>query len=299
MPINSQQGQSVSERLVEANWNDVGNNTGGLASPTTLQRAPGIEDNNTEVNTVLPDYGVSEQGVENRAGVVDNNAQQVERPPIPPLTPDLVIETDASLLGWGAATEQMSTGSLWSEEERTHHINLLELAGGALTVKTFTKGRKNIQVLLRMDNTTAIAYINRHKVSDPIPDSLRSLALVPPAGDNPVSSTPAGHAELHSGRRVQDTTVVSGVDAGEVNLSHCHTDPGLMLSGPLCHSPQQPPGEVNQLAPRPVCDGNRCLYYVVTGGGRVCISPILRDRQMPTECSPGGVYSGSGDKYVH
>ena len=78
-----------------------------------------------------------------------------------PLTPDLVIETDASLLGWGAATEQMNTGGLWSEEERTHHINLLELASGALPTKTFTKGRKNFHVLLRMDNTTAIAYINR------------------------------------------------------------------------------------------------------------------------------------------
>ena len=55
----------------------------------------------------------------------------------------------------------MSTGGLWSEEERTHHINLLELAGRALATKTFTKGRKNIHVLLRMDNTTSIAYINR------------------------------------------------------------------------------------------------------------------------------------------
>jgi hypothetical protein len=81
--------------------------------------------------------------------------------PILPLTPDLVIETDASVLGWGAATKQMSTGGLWSEQERAHHINLLELAGGALATKTFTKGRKNIHVLLKMDNTTAIAYINR------------------------------------------------------------------------------------------------------------------------------------------
>ena len=68
-----------------------------------------------------------------------------------------------------------------------------------------------------------------------------------------------------------------------------------MLSGPLCHSPQQPAGE---LAPRPVRDRNGCLYYVVAGGSRVCISPVLRNRQMPTESSPGGVYSGSGDPRV-
>ena len=42
----------------------------------------------------------------------------------------------------------------------------------------------------------------------------------------------------------------------------------------------------------------RCLYYVVAGGSRVCISPVLRNRQMPTESVPGGVYSGSGDPRV-
>ena len=58
---------------------------------------------------------------------MDRNAQPLERPPNSPTHP---IERDALLLGWGAATEQMSTGGLWSEEEeRTHHINLQELAG--------------------------------------------------------------------------------------------------------------------------------------------------------------------------
>ena len=81
--------------------------------------------------------------------------------PILPLIPDITIETDSSLLGWGAPTGGMSTEGLWSKKERVHHINLLELAGRALTTRTFTKGRKNIHVLLKMDDTTTIAYINR------------------------------------------------------------------------------------------------------------------------------------------
>ena len=92
--------------------------------------------------------------------------------PILRLVPDLVIETDASLLGWGAATEQTSTGGLWSEQERTHHIR----AGGALA----TKGRENIHVLLKMDNTTAIAYINRMGGT-----RSQTLSQVPPATDKP------------------------------------------------------------------------------------------------------------------
>ena len=57
-------------------------------------------------------------------------------------TPDLVVETDASLLGWGAVSG-VCTGGLWSEKERTQHINSLELMAGALAVRTFAKHKRN------------------------------------------------------------------------------------------------------------------------------------------------------------
>ena len=61
-----------------------------------------------------------------------------------PQPPDLTVETDASLLGWGAVSEGIRTGGLWSEEERAQHINLLELKGGAMAVKTFAKHERNM-----------------------------------------------------------------------------------------------------------------------------------------------------------
>ena len=74
----------------------------------------------------------------------------------------MVIETDASLLGWGALMGSTMTGGLWSENQRSHHINLLKLKGG-----TFTKGMSNIHV--RLNNTTTIAYmyLNHMGVQDP------------------------------------------------------------------------------------------------------------------------------------
>ena len=75
--------------------------------------------------------------------------------------PSLVIETDASLLGWGAALGEVSTGGLWTERERLNHIHLLELIGGAFAIQTFARGLRDAHVRLRMDNTTAISYINR------------------------------------------------------------------------------------------------------------------------------------------
>ena len=115
----------------------------------------------------------------------------------------------------------MSTGGLWSEDERVQHINALELAGGALAIKTFTKGRGNLHVLLRMDNMTAISLYQpdgRYKIPDPVAGSLQPLALVPSAGDNLVSRAPTGDRE-HSGRHgVQNPAVGSRIDAGQVHM---------------------------------------------------------------------------------
>ena len=75
--------------------------------------------------------------------------------------PDLVIETDASKVGWGAVCQGVRTGGLWSQMEKKLHINCLELLAGSFAVKSFTKNRLCAHVRLRMDNTTAVAYVNR------------------------------------------------------------------------------------------------------------------------------------------
>ena len=41
------------------------------------------------------------------------------------------------------------------------HINCLELLGAFLAFKCFFKDKRSIHVLLKMDNTSAIAYINK------------------------------------------------------------------------------------------------------------------------------------------
>ena len=73
---------------------------------------------------------------------------------------DLTIDSDASLEGWGAHCNQERTGGPWSAQERTMHINCLEPLAATLAVQTFAKARVGISILLRIDNTTAVAYIN-------------------------------------------------------------------------------------------------------------------------------------------
>ena len=64
------------------------------------------------------------------------------------------------LEGLGARCYLQTTGGPWSEEEARMHINCLELLAAALAVQSFAKDRTRISILLRIDNTTAAAYIN-------------------------------------------------------------------------------------------------------------------------------------------
>ena len=73
---------------------------------------------------------------------------------------NLTITSDASQMGWGAMSDQQRTGGPWSQKERTMHINCLELLAATLSLKTFAKGKQGISILLYVDNTTAVAYIN-------------------------------------------------------------------------------------------------------------------------------------------
>ena len=72
----------------------------------------------------------------------------------------MVIQSDASLSGWGAVCRGTRTGGAWSAQEQTMHINCLELLAATLAMKTFMKNVSGTSVLLQLDNATAVAYIN-------------------------------------------------------------------------------------------------------------------------------------------
>lgn len=73
----------------------------------------------------------------------------------------LEIFSDASLTGWGVACGGQSANGNWSDREIILHINTLELMAAFYGLKIFTADLKDCNILLRIDNTTAICYINR------------------------------------------------------------------------------------------------------------------------------------------
>lgn len=76
------------------------------------------------------------------------------------LSPSLIITSDASHVGWGAACSNISTGGTWSERECQYHINYLEIQAAFFALKTFAKSSKDDHVRLMIDNTTAVSVIN-------------------------------------------------------------------------------------------------------------------------------------------
>ena len=74
---------------------------------------------------------------------------------------DTTIYTDASNSGWGATDGVNSIWGFWSLEQSQFHINYKELLTVLFAIRKLPNTRDNSQILLRVDNTTAIPYINK------------------------------------------------------------------------------------------------------------------------------------------
>ena len=81
--------------------------------------------------------------------------------PLHPLKHALQIFTDASKEGWGAHLNERTARGTWSVPESKLHINHLELKAVFLALKEFQDLCSNNIVLVAIDNTTVVAYINK------------------------------------------------------------------------------------------------------------------------------------------
>ena len=59
----------------------------------------------------------------------------------------------------GAVCQGTTKVETWSYQERTKHINILELIAAKLAILTFTKGKSLTAIHLQIDNMTALSYL--------------------------------------------------------------------------------------------------------------------------------------------
>jgi hypothetical protein len=83
----------------------------------------------------------------------------VEGVPFQGQSPQVTICTDASLSGWGVVCQGAMHEGKWNAHR--HHINFLELKAVSIALRLFQFRCRNKTVLLLIDNSTAVAYINK------------------------------------------------------------------------------------------------------------------------------------------
>lgn len=74
---------------------------------------------------------------------------------------EVTIFTDASSSGWGATDKTTNFHGFWNPVQKSWHINYKELFAVKLALESLADKLNNCQILLRIDNTTAIAYVNK------------------------------------------------------------------------------------------------------------------------------------------
>ena len=88
-------------------------------------------------------------------------------------TPDLRLYSDASRAGWGAHLLDQSVLGVWSHQENSLHINLLEMKALFLALRSFKDLVTDHRVTAMCDNSTVVAYVNKQGCT--VSDSLCSL----------------------------------------------------------------------------------------------------------------------------
>ena len=109
---------------------------------------------------------------------------------------DIVIDSVASLEGWGAHCFDQRTGGLWSRQEHVMHINCLELLAVTLATKTFAKSK--IHLAENRQHHDSSLYKQPWSLQGVSAAYTRSVDVVPRKEYPHYSSTPTRGNEYNS-----------------------------------------------------------------------------------------------------
>ena len=176
----------------------------------------------------------------------------------------MTISTDASLLGWGATWPGTTIDGRWLPAEANSHINLLELKAALLALqaffRTYTPTLRHI--LLQMDNSTAVAYVNKRGGTRSYGLSTKALklwALLLHAGCWITAKHIPGTSNTIADLASRQFTSYSKWTPPSGCVSSDSTTNLPTRCGSLCHSSQPSPPSVCIQIPGSRSDGNGCI----------------------------------------
>ena len=146
LPSSTAARDPLSSRPVEADRPNVSHNAGSITGTFVLSKS--AKDKISGAQPLPFVRGDGNIGRQCKGGVtmVSSSAHNMEWQSNPITNSRPCSGNRRTPSGLAAVSEGMRSGGLWSEKERTQHINCLELMAGALAVRTFAKHKRNIHV---------------------------------------------------------------------------------------------------------------------------------------------------------
>ena len=147
------------------------NSSGSPLGPPTLQSL--TVSNKCSPPSPISGYGITEsqkvqhkgafaRGEQGKFEMVEAAGQEENDIADPPTKTFSIDRIRCINQGLGAVlNSQTKTGGVWSVQEASNHIIYLELLAAFLALKAFGKSWTHLTVLLRMDNFTAVTYVNQ------------------------------------------------------------------------------------------------------------------------------------------
>ena len=180
---------------------------------------------------------------------------QANGAPILLVVASLVVESDASNMGWGATNDHEQTGgTVVSGRSNPAYIDYLELLAMFLALKTFAKELSQCTVPCKSDNITAVTYLKSEgwgTLQPSVHPSTRDLELVSSLAENTDSGIPSRVRQPDSRWGVQNMSRPEQLETQPISVQSNPAADGPTESGPLCILPRNTSPTILQLVPRP------------------------------------------------
>ncbi len=163
--------------------------------------------------------------------------------------------------------------------ERKLHINCLELLAGSFAVKSFTKNRLCVHVRLRMENTSAVAYVNRLGRGTQLPSYVQSGSVA--MGTQ--CRTSIRPSEYRSGLAVSALPRLKQLEVMSRGILRSDADPRILCQGSFREPTEYTVASVFQLEARPHGARLGCASTGLVGWEELCFSSLLLDNAISSE----------------
>ena len=223
------------------------------------------------------------------------NRKDISTPVVPP-APSVTIESDASNKGWGAVLKgHTQTGGVWTAEEATHHINYLELLAAFLAIKAFGKGWRDTAVLLRMDNITAVSYVNHKGGTTSQVLCNFAIKMWTWCTSRNIILT-AEHLPGHLNVTADQESL--RLDAQSPGVPEDSGEHGAAGDRSVCLSPDKATATLLQLEGGPRGSSHRCIHAGLVSPERFCKPTLVPDQSLPLQGESRGSANSASDTSV-